>query len=143
MYIYIRSMSEEQSRIYDKLTNASDKIVEHIVKLILYPDAQEYNHWKGEIFSFLWKVDKLKGKNKYPSEKFLYKALSTHTDNVEVYLDVIKHMYKDQPRNISTELATECVDLYMSWLAVNFSSKGSVRPDDVYVKLDKIVESTK
>lgn len=142
MYIYIRSMSEAQNKIYDKLTDASDNIVEHIVKLILYPNAQEVNHWKREIFSFLWKVDKLKGKNKYPSEKFIYNALSTHTDNLGVYLDVIQDEYSDTPQSISVETAERCVDEYMKWVASNLSVTGGLKSKEVYAKLDSIIEST-
>lgn len=140
MYIYIRGMSEYQSKIYDKLTDAADKIVEHIVKLALFPNCiEEANHWKREIFSFLWKIDKLKGKNKYPSEKFIYNALSVHTDNIEVYMDVISNDFKEAPSSVSVKSMTDCVDSYMHWAAHTLSATGRLQSSEIYAKLDELL----
>ena len=144
MYIYIRSMSEAQSRIYDKLTEISWKIDEHIVKLLLLPDCQEANRWKREIARFLDHIDKLKGKNKYPDAKFIKKCLSTHNDAIDALLyGVSGNLSETNQRLISEEDVLAALETYQNWLAVELSEHGAIRYFDAYQVLDDIVDRTR
>ena len=144
MHIYIRSMSEAQSRIYDKLTELSWKIDEHIVKLLLLPDCQDANHWKREIARFLDHVDKLKGKNKYPDAKFIKKCLSTHNDAADALLYSVSGNLSDtNQRLISEEDIHKALDTYQNWLAAELSAHGAIRYFDAYQVLDEIVDQTR
>lgn len=144
MYIYIRSMSEAQSKIYDRLTTLSWKMDEHIVKLLLLPDCQEANHWKREIVRFLYHMDRLKGKNKYPSAKFIKKCISTHNDTAEAMLQLVSSELKDaNKRPISEEDVVYALDTYQNWLAEELSSRGIIDFDEAYAVLDRIVDQTR
>lgn len=144
MYIYIRSMSDSQKEIHDDIRHVGDKISEHIIKLLLYPSAQEYHHWQREITTFLNRVSKLKGSNRYPKESFILNALQTRNDIIEeVIIDqVIAEEYELTPRNVSAKVIMDCVVEYQNWLAHELSTRGGIRPQDAYTKLDEIVEST-
>lgn len=143
MYIYIRSMSEAQSKIYDKLTDQSWKIDEHIIKLLLLPDCQEANHWKREIVRFVDHIDKLKGKNKYPDAKFIRKCLSTHNDMIDAILrQVSSNLHESNQRNISTDAALFAVEAYQNWLSNTLSQHGVIYYDEAYQVLDEIIAAT-
>ena len=140
MHIYIRAMSESQNKIYDKLTDKSDQILIHLAKLLIYPNCQYVNHWKKEIMSFLWRVDKLKGKNKYPSEKFIVKALSTHNDVLAHYIShAIDAESELQPNQISSDTFERAAKEYQHWLAKMLSQQGVIDASLIYSELDEIV----
>ena len=144
MYIYIRSMSEAQSKIYDKLTDASWRVDQHIVKLLLLPDCQEANHWKREIARFIDHTSKLQRTNKWPTAKFIKKCLSTHNDMVDVLLRQVSNSLKEaNKRTISEEDVLRALNAYQDWLASQLSARGAIDYDDAYEVLDRIVDQTR
>lgn len=144
MYFYIRAMSESQSRIYDKLTEQSWKVDEHIVKLLLLPDCQEANHWKREIASFIDHVNKIKNTNKWPDAKFLKKCLSTHNDAADALLYKVSGDLTDaNQRLISEEDIVEALEAYQDWLSRELSLHGAIHYSDAYSVLDEIVDRTR
>lgn len=140
MYIYIRSMSEAQSKVYDILTASSDQIIRHIAKIMLYPDSPYVDHWMHEIWSFLFRVDKLKGKNKWPKASFIQKSLSTHNDTIEVYIPLaIDDEDEATPTvDISTSELLQAVQSYIEWISLELSAHGYVRQNEVKEKLFEI-----
>lgn len=52
---------ENKSQVRQDIVNVEGKIIEHLLKCFLYKDStNNLNHWKQEIFSFLYEVPKLK-----------------------------------------------------------------------------------
>lgn len=139
MYIYIRSMSEAQTEIYRDIRNASDQITMHILKLLLYPTSSYVDHWMHEIWSFLYIVKKLKGKNKWPEADFIKKAMSTGNDIIPQFMAVVMDEESElEPTWIDPDDALACIEAYQDWIAFELSSYGVVRQSDVKAKLKEI-----
>ena len=136
MYIYIRSMSERQSEIHREISAASKQIDMHIIRLMLYPNSSYRDHWMHEIWSFLFEVDKLKGKNKYPKAKFIKDALAAHNDVIDNYKEIVEDLEGElTERDISTEYIIQVIEKYQDWLANELSTHGKVKQSDVKIEL--------
>lgn len=141
MKMYIFAMSEYKKEIYRKLTSASEQINEHIIRLLLFPHCKYENHWKNEIYSFLFRIDRLKGKNKWPSAKFIKEALAVHNDILQNYvLPVIEQESEFTAANIPLSTIEAAINEYQDWLADNLSKSGIVSLADVHTKLDEILK---
>ena len=139
MYIYIRSMSEAQSKVYDKLSAASDQILLHIAKLMLFPDSAYTDHWMHEIWAFLSRVEKLKGKNKWPKASFIRKSLSTHNDMIEVYIPLAADDEEDlEPVDLTARELLQAVESYIDWISAELSTYGYVQQSAVKRKLSEV-----
>ena len=140
MHIHIRAMSESQSKIYDHLTSVSRPILQHLIKLLIFPQNPNESHWKREVMSFLYDVDKLKGKNRWPSSKFIFKALTTHLDNIQAHVDYVKDTESEyDPVELPTNILISAVSEYFQWIADKLSTYGGVRAADIYNKIDEII----
>ena len=133
-------MSKSQQKIYDEIEHASKQIDKHIIRLLLYPDAQEQNHWMNEIISFLSDVDLLKGKNKWPSKKLILKALQTHNDILDTYRWQVQDVEDElSARNVNPSVILRSIEKYQDWLATELSTNGAIRAQDAKSVLSHIV----
>ena len=139
MYVYIRAMSEAQAEVYRKITDATPKIVEHFVKLTLYPNSRDCNHWKQEIYNFLNSVPKLRNNNKWPKAKLIIKALSIYNDSIDNFIERATEDYGSQQSSLTLNEIESWLKDYENWLADKLSEKGFVRSVDVYAKLDEML----
>ena len=138
MFIYIRSMSENQTEIYRDLTSAGDQINLHILKILMFPDCKFVDHWMHEIWSFLFRVKKLKSKNKWPKEEFIRKAISTTNDMIEQLMIVVEDEESDlTPCKVDPSDALKCIENYQNWISHELSTKGVVKQSDVKTKLSE------
>ena len=93
MKIYVRNMqdilgfSRRKSDIAAMIEENTREIIQHLIKLWLYSDAETCNHWKQEVYGFLYQVPRLKGSNKFPSKKFILN--NTIVINADVTFTVI------------------------------------------------------
>lgn len=143
MYRYIVAMSKAQQKIYDEIEHASKQIDKHIIRLLLYPDAQEQNHWMNEIISFLPDVDLLKGKNKWPNKKLILKALQTHNDILDTYRWQVQDIEDElDARNVNPSIILNSIEKYQDWLATELSTRGAISTQDAKSVLKHIVSST-
>lgn len=139
MYIYIRSMSEAQSKIYDKVTAAASQIDMHIIKILSFPNSPYVDHWMHEIWAFLNLVGKLKGSNKFPKAVFIKRALSVYNDMLDSIIDIAQDDESGLiPIDVSLDEVKRCVTEYQSWLASELSAHGGVKQSDVKAKLKEI-----
>lgn len=139
MKMYIRVMSSYDKDIRRKIIDSSDKVIEHLVKLILYPDTEYVNGWKQEVYSFLHRIDKTKRNKRYPSYKFILEALSTHLDTIHGYkMCVVDEMQecKVNPLPFSDYDVTNMCKKYMDWLSHQLSDNGYVTQKEVYTWID-------
>ena len=143
MYIYIRSMSEAQKVVYDDIRNVGYKIVEHLIKLVLFPEAQERHHWEKEIIAMLHSVSKVKSNNKYPKYKFILDALQTRNDTIDALILYVKDEESDlTSRDISSSVIENAIVKYQEWLARELSMNGVIIPQAAYAQLEEIVDAT-
>lgn len=139
MYIYIRAMSEAQSKIYDKISSVANQIDMHIMKILFYPDSEYVDHWMHEIWSFLSMVGKLKGSNKYPKASFIKKSLAVYNDMIDVMMELVLDEESDlAPLDVTPQEIKQCLNEYQNWLASELSAHGAVRQSDVKSKLKEI-----
>lgn len=139
MYLYIRSMSEVKHEIYRKIVDQSDMIVEHLMKILLFPNSEYIHHWQSEIYSFLPRVKKLRNTKKWPSKKFILEALSTNNDMLDTFIwQSIEEESELTPEYLDAEDALPYIEEYMDWLADQLSSHGGASPEGVRQKLEEI-----
>lgn len=144
MYIYIRSMSEAQSKIYDRIADKAPQIVENICKLILFPNSDSQNHWMQEVYSFVNFVPKLKGKNKRPKPNFIKKCLSVANDSIDVLSRrAISNEQPLQPKEVDVTVLLACVQRYQDWLSNELSEFGAVDESQVKNALTELIRSVK
>lgn len=149
MRIYITAQAMQKRDIETKFAVKISDTVEHLFKLYLMPNHSSRNHWEGEIFGFIHKVEKLKRTNRYPSAQEIYKwtydkVQDIVTDKKQMSIEIrdVCERYNmditipiEEIMNAFNEL---CVD-YFHWLADRLSTDGSVTSRDVYAKLDSLV----
>lgn len=141
MRIYIRAMSDERREIRRDLVHASEQVVTHLIKLMIFPNAEYHNHWESEIHSFLHKVSKVKGKNKWPDYKFIKEAISTHNDMIPEFIQIVIDE-EDQLTaydDIDISAVEKVIETYCVWLATQLSTKGFVIKSEVISELESII----
>ena len=140
MYMYIRAMSEDQKSIQSELKSHSEQLDEHIIRLMLYPTSEYVPHWKQEIWNFLHRVDKLKGKNKFPKAQFILDSISTHNDMIEELRGLVEDLESElTPVKIDTQNIIAVLEAYQKWISEKLSVQGVVRQSEVYAKLDELM----
>ena len=140
MYIYIRSMSEAQNKIYDRIASRSREINKHIIKLLLFPDCQYVDHWQHEIYAFVNDVPKLKHSNKFPKVKFLKDCLSVNNDCIDTAIwQVEDEEFNLMPISIDADILVKAICDYQDWLASELSTKGAVAQRQVKAKLNELM----
>lgn len=140
MYIYIRSMSEAQTEIYRDISNAADQINLHILKILMFPNSPYTDHWMHEIWSFLFRVKKLKGKNSWPKSSFIKKALSTVNDMIPQYMIIAADEEENlEPSEVDPNHALSCIEKYQDWISEELSKNGVVKQSDVKAKLKELL----
>lgn len=61
-----------------------------MIRVILYPNAGSYNHWKQEIVAFIAYTDKVKGKSKFPKKKLILDVLQSQNDMIHQVIWQVK-----------------------------------------------------
>lgn len=147
MKIYVRNMqdilgfSRRKSDIAAMIEDNTREIIQHLIKLWLYSDAETCNHWKQEVYGFLYQVPRLKGSNKFPSKKFiLNNTIVINEDNILALLRIVITDYSNQyeQKNIEYPTMKKHILLYFDWLAEELSINGKVARNDVYAKLSEL-----
>ena len=143
-YIYtaeqILAFSKNKIDVAADLEEMTRPIIEHLMKLRLFPNTQYCNHWRNEIAGFLFSVPRLKQNNKFPSKEFiLNNTIDMNNDSVDNCLDVVQKEYSSleiQPFDYD-ELINDIYS-YFDWLAEELSSKGRVAKTDIVSKLEEL-----
>ena len=146
MKLYIRAMSEYDSEVRRQLVNNSKPLYKHLIKIALYPTSEYVTAWTKEIYAFINDVDKLKRTKKFPTADFIFKALSTHLDVLDVYTRQIKSdlsEISDQEVFRSGEDITDICTNYAKWLASELSTQGGVTFNEVKTWIDSNILQSK
>ena len=147
MKIYIRNTQDifgfanRKSDIAAMIEENTRELIQHLIKLWVFPDAKDCNHWKQEVYNFLYRVPRLKRSNKFPSKKFiLNNTIVVNKDNIAALLRIVITDYKNQYEQKKSEYSTmeERILLYFDWLAEELSINGKVARNDVYAKLSEL-----
>lgn len=149
MKIYINAMAEQKKEIERSLSPKTDMIIEYMLYLCLTPNCTTVSHWMDEIYSFISKIDKLKGKNRFPSARMIYEwTYSKKQDLVKDtrWLSAMIEDAKDK-ENITDDFDVQDVmnDLdamcrfYFQWLSEELASVGAVSRKSVREKLKALM----
>lgn len=135
----IFAFSRSRVDVFSKLADNSENVIDHLIKVFLWPDVREQYHWKQEIWNFIRSVPKLKSSNKFPSYKQIKNAIwdsyeDVIYDHIELWIDEIK----ETPIPFDYEDVYHAIEEYMSWLADVLSEKGVVRSSQVYSKIEEL-----
>lgn len=139
MYRYIVAMSFDREKVRDILISSSEKIIEHLIKILYYPNSDNVDHWKIEVYSFLNRVPKLKGSNKWPSKKFILSSISGYNDAIEAFTNPVIHKYGTPETNIPDSEIVKAIESYQDYLSSILSAQGYILDSDIYSKIDDIV----
>ena len=147
----ITEFALEKKEIQRRLINVTPKIVEHLMYLTLDPDNINRNHWKQEIYSFLYDIEFLKGGKKLPKKEFIYdNTYGVKKDQIQNYKwfsTRIKALCRkeniEMPDDI--EITQNNVDFvcscYFSWLATHLSEDGVIDDEECYKYLDTVLNT--
>lgn len=133
-------MAAENKMIRDRLESNTPQIIEHIIKLCLYPKNESTNHWNREIWAAIHFVQKQKRTNKFPSSKFIYEATwGTDGDMLDQFLQLVLSEYGDPKSALQVNIEHTCIE-YFKWLSNNLSENGLVTNQQVTDKLDELLK---
>lgn len=149
MKIYINAMAEQKKEIERSLSPKTDMIIEHMLYLCLAPTCTTVSHWMDEIYSFISKIDKLKGKNRFPSARMIYEwTYGKKQDLVKDtrWLSVMIDDARDKEnitddfdvQDVMNDLDTMCM-FYFQWLSEELASVGAVSRKSVREKLKALM----
>lgn len=65
MYYHISEFADSRNQIKTELRSMTKTVMNHLIKVFLYPKVQEQNHWKREIAQSLNDIAKQKGKTDF------------------------------------------------------------------------------
>ena len=127
MFRYIYGFGKSRKDILEEIDSSAYQLIEHLVKIILYRDRGNLDHWCKELYGFLPRIDKIKGKNKYPSKDMIINALERdkHTTVCHV-LKRVKLDYEYVPYNVSINVIENFIDLYFDWISEILCKEGEL-----------------
>lgn len=136
----ILCFAENRQEVARDLKKGSENLYEHLIKVWMFPNVSEQNHWKVEIGTkFMVKVDKLKNTKRYPSAKFIL----DHTWNIweDALMDripaVLEHI-DETPLDVSYYNIYDAIHDYMTWAAEILSKRGVLNPKDCYNEVEQL-----
>ena len=148
--VILKEMALSKKDLINKLLDVAPIVIEHLILIMLYPNNNEINHWKGEIKGNSSRYYKLKHNNKYPTYKdlsgnYLQTIYETVDDQLLYYIEEIyrkesKALSKLIPFNqIKLDKMKELIKLYFNTVCQNINSKnGLVDSSLIYNTLDNI-----
>lgn len=141
--IPILGFAYSRSKIAEDLEANVRSIIRHLIKLWRYPHAAEVNHWRQEVYSFLYEVGRLKGSNKYPSVEFIMKnTYNVNKSDIPKWFNGVSRTYDGKFESLDirddVDLMNKRIKEYFEWLADALSTDGYVFPEDVYSKLKEL-----
>lgn len=139
MKIYISAMATDKKSAMLQISNVSNVLLEHLIKIYLYPNTEYVDHWNHEIWNFFHSVPKLKGSNKLPNYKFIRAAVGQYEDMVDKFVDAVQDEYSalTPTRTDHVELE-DMISTYFDWISEELSINGVVSPSQVRSKLEEI-----
>lgn len=140
--------SVSKQYIINKLWDIRLKVNEHLICCYIWNNTDNYNHWKTEVGGFFEKLPRVKGTNKFPTEKQLHKWIID--DTIEEIEDSINYLVRrtEQDEKVSISkydskvLQNYLIDFW-NWLANYLADGNEVMPNDIYSEIDELVNKYK
>ena len=139
----IFAMSRSVAEMKASLEDHTRPIIEHILKLYLYPNCSTTDHWKTEVYSAIHEVFRLKTNNKFPSPKFILdNTIKINESIIPAMYRQVKLEYQDESLAIrsgaNVREAQNLVFEYFTWLADALQPTGKIIRKQVFLQLESM-----
>lgn len=143
MKLYIRCQSLRKSDALAKLEEKTLPCMEALAQLWLFPNSNNKNHWKSEVWNYYPGVSRIKPRNKFPKAQDIFdNTWNLNSDKVKsIVKRAIAHEYKLTPnseRLADLDTLTSIMESYFKWISSKLSTDGIIDPDDSYYKLSEL-----
>lgn len=139
MFRYIKSFAVSNKEIFKNLSSNSENLIDHLIKVFLWPDVQEQNHWKQEIWKFVHSVPKSKSTNKFPSANKIFEAIwEPFSDVIAEHILLWIGEIEETPIKFSYSNVYKAINEYCKWLSIELSTIGEVKSSEVYSKIEEL-----
>ena len=136
---FIFAFSRSRTDVFSKLADNSENVIDHLIKVFLWPDVQKQAKWKSEIWNFIKSVPKLKSSNRFPSSKQIKKEIwNSYEDVIYEHIGLWIDEISEEPILFDYKDVYNAIEEYMAWLANTLSEKGVVRSSEVYSKIEDL-----
>ena len=140
----IFELASEMKSAKDDVKNVRNILLEHLIKIIIFPKSTSLQHWKDEVFDYLRIINKikLKPKNRRLSSELLIDLIigeplgsgpknKPDTSTTEEWIKEMRKLYKGENAiNITSDEVTNLLNNFI----VDFckkTSKGFMDIDDI------------
>ena len=125
MKLYIKCMGMSRKDILEDLDNKSIELVRHLIKIVVYQDRGNLDHWSKELYGFLPSIPSLKGKNRFPDKRTILSGLWDRTQQrIHTMLTGMIKDYVYTPYDVSEDEVRDYVYRYLEWVAEELSTYG-------------------
>lgn len=136
---YVYAMSKSKSDLGDYFESRTRPVIEHLIKLYLYPGHESTIHWRREVANFLNSTDTLKGSHKLPTARFiLHNTIDVHLPFIQSYARQVVYEYGGSsywPAELDA-LSTN-IKNYFVWIANRLSKEPQVSYPEIYEWLER------
>lgn len=141
----IYGFAESKRRLEIRLSDAVDRIQEHLIKCLVYHDSDSLPHWKSEIRGFFPRIKKLSGSNKYPSAKFIFNNtwMLVEDTSDDMYLSIIKWYPDLTPNNVTPGQVYKLSEDFFIWWSNELSTTGVIELSKLSNKVDELITRSK
>jgi hypothetical protein len=115
----LMEMAFQRKEVERKVTDISDTLNEHVIKVMIFPNSRDRDHWLKEIDGYLRSIRgwRIKPKNKIPSyeqyEEWLINKLELY-DQLPRFLKEMGHEYPNEKMIIPNRLRYNFLNILKS-----------------------------
>lgn len=114
--------------------------IEHLIKLAMFQNSQNKNHWRTEVYASFHSIPKVKGSNKFMKPQDIFDCIwHSCGDMLDNYVDCV--LKDEQNEIVTTDNLKEVynkVMRYIRWLSNKLGNKGIIDSQSVYNKLEEL-----
>lgn len=103
---FIFEMAYNKKVAIEKVRNLQNQIATHLVKIVIYPESENIQHWKNEVNAWLLSLqkNKLKGKDRPLSKELFIKLLFDEPlgaiSDIQDEISMLEYTYPDMKASI-------------------------------------------
>lgn len=134
---YVYAMSKSKSELGDFFESRTEVIIEHLIKLYLYPRSRDVEHWRREVANHSSQSFTLKGSHKLPSASFILKnTIQVHRRFIPNYIKCILEEYGSS-RYSNDDTLVNRIEQYFNWMADQLSTNIKIPYSEIYAELEE------
>ena len=136
---YVYAMAITKKAAISNIQSISLPLIEHLLKIYMFPNSDYRVHWSKEVTAFLNRVPRLKSNNKLIGYKVVREAVSVYEDQIDSIIKTLLKEYRDLDSERSNPIeAQQYVSEYLDWICTQVCEGESISSYDVMDKLEEI-----